>query len=358
MRAPTLGRFAAILALLGGISVHSAHAEEIMPVRVIIAHPVATAATERYAATLQARIETSLGFRVAGKIVERLVNTGDRVSTGQALERLDPSDLNLSEHVAASQVTAAEADLTKTDADFARGESLLKQGWITRAMYDSRKQSRDAAAARLRQARENLRLAADNLQYTTLFADSPGVITAVSAEPGQVVAVGQEVMRLAHRGEIEAMVDLPEQMVARLAHIQFTVTLWAEPGRVIAAHLRELAPSADPGTRTYRARLTLENPPEGAQLGMTATVIATDLTSSQIVLLPMTALFHDGQAPAVWVVTPAGDRVALRRVTLAGYGDDQIAVAAGLKPGETVVTAGAFKLTAQDHIRVWSEPER
>lgn len=357
MPTPTL-RIFAIIALCSGILPTPSGAEEIMPVRVAIAHPVATAATERYAATLQARVETSLGFRVAGKVVERLVNIGDRVVAGQALERLDPSDMKLNEHVTAAQVTAAEADLVKADADFVRGESLLKQGWITRAIYDSRKQSRDAAAARLQQAHENLRLARDNLNYTTLVADSPGVITSVSAEPGQVVAVGQEVMRLAHQGEIEAVVDLPEQMVARLGNIRFTVTLWAEPGREIAARLRELSPSADPATRTYRARLTLEDPPESVQLGMTATAIAEDRTSSRIVLLPMTALFHDGQDPAVWVVTPGGDRVSLRRVTLAAYRDDQIAIARGLEDGDTVVTAGAFKLTAQDHIRIWSEPER
>lgn len=356
-RRPTT-RHAAICAVIAGLSLQAVQAEEIMPVRVTVARPVATVATERYAATLQARVETSLGFRVAGKVVARLVNIGDHVSAGQPLERLDPSDLNLSQRMAASEVTAAAADLTRAEADFRRGEALLGQGWITRAIYDSRKQSRDAAAARLRQLRENLRLADDNLTYTELRADSPGVITAVAAEPGQVVAVGQEVMRLAHEGEVEAVVDLPEQMVARLGRIGFSVTLWAQPDRVIHAHLRELAPSADPATRTYRARLTLDDPPAGLQLGMTATVTAADRSADEIVLLPMTALFHDGQDPAVWVVTPGGDHVALRRITLAAYRDDQIAVAGGLRDGDTVVTAGAFKLSAEDHVRIWAEPER
>ena len=358
MRPSILPRLALTIALLGGCIGAQAQAEEIIPIRVMVAQPVSTAATQRYAATLQARVETSLGFRVGGKVVERLVNIGDRVAAGQVLERLDPSDLNLNEKVAASQVTAAEADFTKAQADFARGEALLKQGWVTRATYDQRKQSRDAAAAQLRQARENLRIADDNLKYTTLCADTAGVITSVSAEPGQVVTSGQEVLRLAHHGEIEAVVDLPEQMVARLSDIRFSVTLWAVPGMVIQAHLRELAPSADPGTRTYRARLTLENPPDTLQLGMTATVIAEDRNSSKIILLPMTALFHDGPEPAVWVVTPGGDHVALRRVVIAAYEDNQIAVAGGLEGGDTVVTAGAFKLTAQDHVRVWSEPQR
>ncbi len=351
-------RFAATLALLGGLIGVPAEAEEIMPIRVLVAQPVSTAATERYAATLQARVETSLGFRIDGKIIERLVNIGDRVTPGQALERLDPSDFHLNERVAAAQVTSAKADFTKAQADFSRGETLLKQGWATRATYDQRKQTRDAAVAQLQEAQENLRIAADNLKYTTLNADTAGVITAVSAEPGQVVTSGQEVMRLAHQGEIEAVVDLPEQMVARLSELQFTVTLWAVPGEVIRAHLRELSPSADPGTRTYRARLTLESPPAALQLGMTATVIAEDRTSSKIILLPMTALFHDGPDPAVWVVTPGGDHVALRRVAIAAYLDNQIAVAGGLNTGDTVVTAGAFKLTSQDHVRIWAEPQR
>lgn len=335
-----------------------ASAEEALPVRVATVHPIATVPTERYAATLQARIETPLAFRVAGKVIERRVNVGDRVEPGTVLEQLDPTDLALDRRVASAQVAAAEADLTKNDADFARGEKLMAEGWITRAIYDSRRQSRDAAAARLRQARENLQMVDDNLRYATLVADAPGIITAVQAEPGQVVGVGQPVLRLAHQGEIEAVVDLPEQMVARRDRTRFKVSLWIDPGRRIAAHLRELAPSADPATRTYRARLTLENPPPEAQLGMTATVLAEDTAASEVVLLPMTALFHDGPDPAVWVVDPAAGRVDLRKVTLASYLDDQIAIAQGLHSGDQVVTAGAFKLTAADKVRIWTEPER
>jgi RND family efflux transporter MFP subunit len=351
-------RLILLLALYALAPSSPATADEATPVRVATVHPILSVPTERYAATLQARIETPLGFRVAGKIVARRVNVGDRVEPGTVLEQLDPTDLALDRRVAIAQVAAAEADLTKSDADFRRGAKLLADGWITRSIYDSRQQSRDAAAARLRQARENLQMVEDNLKYATLLADAPGVITAVQAEPGQVVSVGQPVLRLAHQGEIEAVVDLPEQMVARLDHTRFKVTLWVDPGRRIPARLREVAPSADPATRTYRVRLTLENPPSEAQLGMTATVLAEDTASSEVVLLPMTALFHDGLAPAVWVVDPAAGRVDLRKVTLAAYLDDQIAVAQGLHDGDEVVTAGAFKLSAADHVRVWTEPER
>jgi len=330
----------------------------VLPVRVAVVQAIPVTPTERYAATIQPRIESSLAFRVTGKIVSRSVNLGDWVSPGTVLAQLDSTDLDLNRREAQAQVTSAHADLTKAQADFSRGEALLQQGWITRADYDARHQSRDAAAARLGEALEQLKVTEDSVGYSTLRADVAGVITGVDAEPGQVVTVGQEVFRLAQKGQMEAEFDLPEQMVSRLSHTRFAVTLWADPTTEIPATLRELAGSADPATRTYRARLTLPNPPADARLGMTATVIARDTTQGTVVLLPSSALFHDGQAPAVWVLDDHDDGITLRRVVLAAYLDGQIAISAGLRDGERVVTAGAFKLMASDRVRVWTEPDR
>jgi multidrug efflux system membrane fusion protein len=329
-----------------------------MPVRVEAVHLEPAQETVRYAAVIRPRIEAELGFRVGGKIVARLVEVGSRVEAGTPLARLDPADLQLQLRAVEAQLVSAGAEAANAKADFARYAQLRRGEWATQQEHDKRKTAMEAAAARVRELEAQRRVAGNNAEYTTLVADTAGVVTAVLAEPGQVVAQGQTVLRLARFGELEAVANLPESQIGRIEGAAMTVSLWALPGVEIAGKLRELAPAADAATRTYQARVTLLEPPPGVQLGMTATLVARRPRADTIVRLPMEALAAMGTAPAVWVVDAAGGGIALRPVEIDAYAGDRVLVRAGLADGERVVTAGVHKLDASRKIRIWSEPLR
>jgi RND family efflux transporter, MFP subunit len=273
------------------------------------------------------------------------------------LARLDPADIELQMRAAQAQLASAKADATNARGDFDR-YSRLKQGdWTTRQEYDRRKAALDKADAKVREIEAQLRVLANSVQYTTLLADGPGVVTAVLVEPGQVVAQGQPAFRVARLGEVEAVANIPEQQIAGLSQRQLGVELWAQPGLHIPGVLREVSPSADPGTRTYQARITLTNPPPSVQLGMTATLITRQERAGMVARLPLTAVTQKDQGTAVWVVS-GGDRLELRPIAVVAYAGDLAIVAGGLKDGETVVTAGVQKLDAGQKVRIWTEPGR
>lgn len=329
-----------------------------VPVRVATVHLEPAAAAARYAAVIAPRIEASIGFRVAGKMTERLVEVGDRVAAGTPLARLDAADLELQARAAEAERASAAADAANAGRDFARYAELRQGQWTTEQEFDKRKAAMETAAARLRQADAQLQVARDNARYATLMADAPGVVTAVLAEPGQVVAAGQTVVRIARAGTVEAVADLPEQAVGALAGATLGVELWSMPSVAIRGHLRETAPIADGSTRTFRARIALDDPPPGIQLGMTATLVVQPPQAGAVALLPMTALAQRAGAPAMFVVNPAGDGLALRPVTVAAYEGDQVVVASGLADGERVVSAGVQKLDPGLPVRIWTEPAR
>jgi RND family efflux transporter MFP subunit len=298
-----------------------------------------TAQEEVYSGDVRARIETQLGFRVGGKLVERMVDVGARVKAGQALARLDAADQRLA-------ATQAEANRALAAAELKRAQELRQKNFISQAALDAKQTAATAAEAQAQLAR-------NQAAYATLTADAPGVIAAVLAEPGQVVGAGQAVFRLARDGEREVAIAIPE---SRLAGLQVgaaaTVELWG--GKTYKGKLRELAPAADPASRTFAARISIVDADADVVLGRTATVRFAQSAASDIIV-PLAAILQQGERPAVWVIAADGT-VSQRPIEVARYADQGAVVASGLAEGETIVAAGAFKLTAGEKVRVAQQP--
>src|SRR5436190_2912111 len=303
-----------------------------------------------FVGVVRARYETDLGFRVAGKIVTRIVNVGDRVAVGDVVARLDPEDLRLQVQSAEAELAAASSNLAQAAADFERYSKLKASGWASLADFDRKKAASDEAQGRLDRAQRALDLAHNQLTYADLKADADGVITATLAEQGQVVAVGQAVARLAHRGEKEALIALPETWLTEARKSKAIVRLWADRDRSFEARLRELAPQADPATRTYAARFTIENPDDTVAFGMTATVTLTQAVDAKVAKLPLSAILNRGSGPAVYVVDSSGT-LTLRPVTVVSFAEDAALVTSGIADGDEVVTLGVHKLDAGLKVR-------
>jgi RND family efflux transporter MFP subunit len=302
-----------------------------------------------FVGVVRARYETDVGFRVAGKVTTRIVNVGDRVRAGDVIARLDPQDLRLQVESAQAELGAATSNLAQATADELRFESLKARGYAAVADYDRKKAAKDEAEGRLGRARRTLDLARNQLAYAELEADADGVITATLVEPGQVVAVGQPVVRLARHGEVEAVVALPETWLGEAREARATVRLWSGPQRQFAAHLRELSPQADPMTRTYAARFTIEEPDDTVALGMTATVALSHAADGPVAKLPLAAILNRGTGTSVYVVESG--QIGLRKVTVASFTGDAALVTSGLADGDRVVTLGTQKLVAGERVR-------
>lgn len=339
------------LPLMAGCQAETAVAPEALrPVQV---QRVALASRDRsrdFVGVIRARYETDLGFRVAGKIVARRVNAGDRVRTGDVIAELDPADLTLQVESAEAEFNAASTNRAQASADFERYNTLKARGFASAAEFDRKQAATAEADGRLERARRALDLARNQLGYAALKADAAGVITTTLAEPGQVVAIGQPVARLARHGEREALVALPETWLAEAREATATVRLWSEPDRSFAAELRELSPQADPATRTYAARFTLADAGDTVALGMTATVRLVRAAGAPRIQVPLAAILNRGNGPAVFVVTES-DTLALRPVQVASFNEESAFVASGLRPGESVVTLGVQKLAAGTKVR-------
>jgi RND family efflux transporter MFP subunit len=303
-----------------------------------------------FVGVVRARHETDLGFRVAGKIVARVVNMGDHVQADDVVARLDPRDFKLQVESAEAELAAATSSLAQATADEERYATLKGRGFAPVAEFDRKKAAKDEAAGRLERAKRALDLARNQLAYTDLKAGADGVITATLAEPGQVVAVGQAVARLAHRGEKEAVVALPETWLAEARGSQATMRLWSDPDRHFAARLRELSPQADPATRTYAARFTILDADDTVALGMTATVTLTRAARAPVAKIPLAAVLDRGAGPSVFVVDDAG-KLELQPVKVAAFTEDAALVTAGVTDREKVVTLGVQKLVPGTKVR-------
>jgi RND family efflux transporter MFP subunit len=314
------------------------------------------ATTRDFVGVVRARYETDLGFRVGGKVVARVVNMGDRVHVGDVIARLDPQDLRLQVESAEAELAAAKSNRTQAAADLERYTTLRASGTAAIAQFDQKKTANDEAEGRLTRAERALNLARNQLAYAELRADADGVITATLAEPGQVVAMGQPVARLAHRGEKEAVVALPETWLAEARQARASVRLWSDRERSFSAQLRELSPQADPTTRTYAARFTILGADDLVALGMTATVTLERAGEAPVAKLPLSAVLNRGAGPSVYVVGTS-DTLELQPVKVAAFNGDAALVTSGVKDGDRVVTLGVQKLQSGRKVRaVESQP--
>ncbi len=345
----------ALAALAAGCKGEAAVEEEIVrPVKVAIVAAAPTGRTLTYSGVVRPRIESAMGFRVGGKIVERAVNVGDRVEVGQVIARLDETDLKLAENAAKAAVAAARTRRDVAHTNLERAKPLLAQQYIAQAAYDVRLNEYDAAASALDSAEAQLRQAANAVSYATIRADRAGIVTAVTGEPGQVVSPGQAVITIAEAGATEIAIAVPEQDAGRIAVGQHAaIALWAGPRlgtRSTEGRIREIAGQADAAARTYAVRVAAAKPPQGMRLGMTATVEIRIDEGAAGLLVPLTALAQADLAPVVFVVDPENRTVRRTPVTIAGPAADGVRVTGGLNAGDLVVTAGVQFL--RDGMRV------
>jgi len=312
--------------------------------RVEVFKAEAAGSTRRtFTRVVEARVQSDLGFRVGGKILERSVDVGQRVQKGQPLMRLDPEDLRLSAAAQQANVEAARAKYTQAKADETRSATLIKSGVISGREYDQDRAALDSAKALLEAVEAQARVSNNSSEYAVLLADADGVIVRTLSEPGQVVAAGQAVIELAHDGPREALINLPEGVRPDLGTIA-SARLY-EQDQMYQAKLRQLSDAADPASRTFEARYVLEGEGASAPLGSTVTItlLTKQTSANQSVLVPVGAVYDRGSGPGVWIVDDKSE-VKFRFIKVGSIGQEEVVVSRGVQAGEKVVALGAHLL--------------
>ena len=339
--------YAMLAALLLALVGCGGQDEAVVPRTVLAAHPGAGgAAAQAFAGEVRAREEAALSFRVGGKLVRRHVDVGDRVARGQLLAELDPGDLELQVQAAQAQLTAAQAQLARASADRDRYRALAADQLVSRSALDAQQAAWAAAAGQVRAARASLDVARNQSAYSRLLAPAAGVIAARHAEAGQVIAPGQPVLALATDGAREVAISLPESTVDTYRVGQpASVELWSGAGRRLPARIREIAPAADPQTRTYAARVALQDD-AAVELGQSARVFFEPVGDrSAAVAVPLSAVQRAANdKPAVWVIDPLTRKLHLAPVVLGAYQEDRVPVLSGLRASDWIVVAGGHLL--------------
>lgn len=312
----------------------------------------ADALERSFTGTVAAKVQSDLGFRIAGKIVQRLVEVGDKVQEGQPLLRIDETDYRLSLAAKRNAVIAARAAFVQAQAEEKRSAALVKSNAASAQQYDRSKALLDTASAQLAAAEADAEVAENEVGYSILLADADGTIIATLAEPGQVVQAGQPVIRLAKAGPREAMISLPENM--RPAPGAMARAAVYGRGGEEAAVLRQISDAADQQTRTYETRWVLQGAAASAPLGATVTVTLQDSAISRLAEVPLGAIVDDGARTGVWVFSSASSKVNFRDVEVRSLGQET-AIVSNLKPGETIVALGAHLL--QDGVTVRTDVE-
>ncbi|MBB4429455.1 RND family efflux transporter MFP subunit [Bradyrhizobium sp. CIR48] len=302
-----------------------------------------------FTGTIGARVESNLGFRVAGKIVERLVNVGEQVKAGQPLMRIDETDLRLALAAKRNAVAAARAVVVQTDADERRYTNLVNDGWTSKQRYEQAKAASDTAKAQLAAAEAEAGVAENQATYSILVADADGTVTQTLGEPGQVVSAGQTVVRLAQSGPREAVVALPETIRPAIGSLA-EASLYGSDGRHYAAHLRQLSNSADAQTRTYEARYVLGGEAAAAPLGATVTIRLASQDSQSEVQVPLGAVLDDGRTTGVWVFDSASSTVHFRPIKLLRV-TSEAAIISGSSSSDPIVSLGAHLLHEGARVR-------
>jgi multidrug efflux system membrane fusion protein len=345
---PTL-TFAALV-LLAGCGADAPVEPPARPAMVV--QPGASGGTaSAFAGEVRARHEPALSFRIGGKVVKRMVDVGDRVTSGQALAQLDASDVGLQLEGARAQLASAEADLALADAELERHKSLYERQLVSKSLYDTRVSAQHAAQARVRQARAQAAVSGNQAGYAVLRSPVDGVVAQRLVEAGQVVQAGQTVYVLAQDGEREVAISVPEQSAAQFQPGRaLAVELWSDPGVRLPATLREIAPAADPQARTFAARVAFDAGSSRGDIGQSARVYALD-GDAETLSVPLSAVHSRDGEPALWVVDPATAKVALRPVLIGPYGETAVPVLSGLEPGDWVVAAGVHLLLEGQKIK-------
>jgi RND family efflux transporter MFP subunit len=345
------GAFLALSIGLGGCQVSEADPRTNAPLVRVATVRSANGAERAFTGVVSARVQSNLGFRVPGKITERLVDTGQSVKSGQTIMKLDPADLQLAIVAQTNAINAAKATAVQARADEARYRNLVAQGWVSHQRYEQAKSALDNAEATLAVAEANAQLAHNANDYSQLSADADGVVVDTLAEPGQVVAAGQTVVRLAHSGPREAAVYLPETIRPTLRS-EATAVLYGDLQSNSKAWLRQLSDAADPSTRTYEARYVLEGAAANAPLGATVTIRIPQAKTNSVVEIPIGAVFDKEGKTGVWLLDQDKLTVAFRPIRLAGLGEETAAVNQGLVIGDEVVSLGAHLLHEGERVRI------
>ena len=313
-----------------------------------------------YAGSVHGRYEKNMAFQVGGQIVGRGVQLGDRVSAGSVMMRIDPKDVAQKTTAADAQAEAAGAQLALAETNLARYRQLYAEAAIAAAVLDQYQTAYDAALAAYQAAAAQATEAHNALSYTELVADADGVVSGLSAEVGQVVAAGQTVLTFVESGEMEVEINVPENRLPNISvGKNVEVSFWAMGDAKTRGIVREIAPMADPATRTYKVRVSIPNPPAGMALGMTASVNVTGEkaggAANTTATLPMTAIYQTGDKPCVWLVKDG--KVTLKEVSVESFGANEVLVK-GVENGDVVVTAGVHKLHEGEEVRLGAEVQK
>jgi len=347
------------LAVLAACSKPEPAPAPVRAVRTLTVAPQSAGGVQEYAGEVRARTESRLGFRVGGKIVRRDADLGDNVKAGQLLAQLDPQDLRLGQEAAKAALSAAQVNHDQAAADFKRFKELRDQGFISSAELERRETALKAALAQLEQARAQSSVQGNQAAYASLLADAKGVITAVEAEPGMVVAAGTPVLRLAHDGPRDVVFAVPEDKLALIRQLagvpgRFSVKLRGDDSAALPASIREISAATDPVTRTFLVKADVGKAP--VKLGQTATVRVELPQTAGVTKLPLTALKEEQGRSIVWLVDRQSMTVRAQAVQVAGADGNDAVITGGLQPGQVVVTAGVHVLNPGQTVKFYVEP--
>jgi RND family efflux transporter MFP subunit len=357
-----------MLAAIGGCAKPSAVASNIRPALTYKIGSNSGVDADVYPGEIRARREADHAFRIGGKMVTRWVEQGSVVRRGQALAQLDPLDVKLAAESAAANVNAAATEANFADAEFNRFKDLFNKGFVSQSAIDQKLNVANAAKARLEAARAQANVSANQAGYATLSAEQDGVVTQVMAEAGQVVAAGQAVMRIADPAAKELSISAPESRIADFRRLganrspvrDLRVATWSQPEKYYAAKIREVSGAADPVSRTYAIRITIQNADENVQLGMSAFAVFIGANEAEIMAVPLSALYvknsDAGTLTGVWQIGADG-KVSLKPVTVIQYRENAALIKGGVKIGDVIVAAGVHKLREGEVVRPITDPQ-
>jgi membrane fusion protein, multidrug efflux system len=331
-------------------------APEVRPVRTVTVVKRDVGETVTYTGRIQAEDEARLAFRIAGRMIERSVNVGDRVGPGQIVAKLEPQDELNALRSAQAAVAAAQAQFAEAKSNFDRQRTLLARDVASRAQFERAEQTLETARAQLDTAEAQLKAAKDRVSDTELKADAPGIVTATGAEAGEVVQAGQSIVRVARKDGRDAVFDVPGQLLRSApSDPLITVSLTDDPAVTASGRVREVAPQADPVTRTFEVKVGLTDPPAAMRLGSTV-VGRMQLDAAPVIEIPASALTQLDRRSAVWVVDPSSLTVSLRNVEILRQDPATVAISEGLDSGDIVVTAGTQALHPGQKTRLLGSP--